>query len=199
MIEKCEKILNGLIKGNYKPDKIFEFDNVDPYDESQGSSQEVLFNINGTDNWILSNINWSCHINKGMKGDYLTPDDPDNFMLDNIEIENFSFGEGEDEHKINVKHFPNIEKLFIKYLKSLWNEQMNESNDYNGIKNYKDFLLEWGYGGEGGVPSKDPVKVKSSMITEIDLGEEEEQEDKDIPVLKDIDESIEYEDEIDED
>jgi hypothetical protein len=61
------------------------------------------------------------------------------------------------------------------------------------INNYKQFLLEWGYGGEGGVPSKDPIKVKSSMFTTIDLSDDEDDEDdddnddknKDIPILQD--------------
>lgn len=62
------------------------------------------------------------------------------------------------------------------------------------ISNYKTFLLEWGYGGEGGVASKDPIKVKSSMITDIDLEDDEDDEkEKDIPILKDnmIKESLE--------
>lgn len=54
------------------------------------------------------------------------------------------------------------------------------------ISNYNQFLLEWGYGGEGGVASKDPIKVKSSMITNIDLEDEEDKDDdKDIPILQD--------------
>jgi hypothetical protein len=54
------------------------------------------------------------------------------------------------------------------------------------IKKYKDFLLreEWGYGGEGGVPSKDPIKIKDRMFTEIDLEDEEEDDNIDyIPIL----------------
>lgn len=55
------------------------------------------------------------------------------------------------------------------------------------IYNYKKFLLEWGYGGEGGVASKDPIKVKSSMITDINFEDDEDDEDeKDIPILQDI-------------
>ncbi len=56
------------------------------------------------------------------------------------------------------------------------------------INNYKQFLLEWGYGGEGGGPSKDPIKVKSSMFTTIDLDDDDDDdddEDKDIPILQD--------------
>lgn len=62
------------------------------------------------------------------------------------------------------------------------------------IKNYNNFILEWGYGGEGGVASKDPIKVKDSMIDEIEIDEGETDEDKrkkvkkDIPILKDLSE-----------
>lgn len=57
------------------------------------------------------------------------------------------------------------------------------------IKNYKNFLLEWGYGGEGGSASKDPIKVKTTMFTEIELDDDEEdEEDIDIPILSDINE-----------
>jgi len=54
------------------------------------------------------------------------------------------------------------------------------------ICNYNQFILEWGYGGEGGVASKDPIKVKSSMITSIILDEEDEEDEEDIPILQDI-------------
>lgn len=58
------------------------------------------------------------------------------------------------------------------------------------VKDFKGFLLEWGYGGEGGVASKDPIKMKSRMFTEIDMeDQEEEEEDKDIPILSDTNES----------
>jgi len=182
MIREIEKILIGLNNGSYVPDNIFEFENIDPFDQEQSSSQEVLFNIVGTNYWISSNINWCCVIKKGMKGDYLTPNDPDDIILSDIEIENFIFGNGEEENKINIRKYPKIEKLFISYLKSLWNEQINENNNHEGIKKYRDFLFEY----EGGPPTKDSIKVKSSMITELDLGEEEEEEDKDIPILKDL-------------
>jgi len=63
------------------------------------------------------------------------------------------------------------------------------------VKKYKEFLLEWGFGGsEGGVNQKDPVIVSDRMITDIQVGEyEEDEEDRDIAVLKDledIDESV---------
>lgn len=54
------------------------------------------------------------------------------------------------------------------------------------LYNYDTFLFEWGYGAEGGIASKDPIKVKSSMITNIDLDEDEDEKDEvDIPILQD--------------
>lgn len=56
------------------------------------------------------------------------------------------------------------------------------------IKKYKDFLLEY----EGGPPAKDPIKVSSNMITNIEL-EEEEDKDGELDILQDfknIEESI---------
>lgn len=62
------------------------------------------------------------------------------------------------------------------------------------MKKYKQFLFEWGYGGEGGVASKDPIKVRSAMLTEIDpleaREEEEEEDNTDIPILSDANESV---------
>ncbi len=62
------------------------------------------------------------------------------------------------------------------------------------VKKYKQFLFEWGYGGEGGVASKDPIKVRSAMLTEIDpieaREEEEEEDNTDIPILSDANESV---------
>lgn len=53
------------------------------------------------------------------------------------------------------------------------------------IKKYKDFLLEY----EGGPPAKDPIKVSSGMITNVELEEEEELDQKEIDILKDFNES----------
>ena len=69
------------------------------------------------------------------------------------------------------------------------------------VKKYKQFLFEWGYGGEGGVASKDPIKIRSAMFTEIDPleakeeeeEEEEEEDNTDIPILKDTNESVDNE------
>ena len=58
------------------------------------------------------------------------------------------------------------------------------------IKDFNEFLFEWGYGGEGGVASRDPIKMKDRMFAEIDMEDiEEEEEDVDIPILSDINES----------
>jgi len=66
------------------------------------------------------------------------------------------------------------------------------------VKKYKQFLFEWGYGGEGGAASKDPIKVRSAMLTEIDPleakeEEEEEEDNSDIPILSDTNESVDNE------
>jgi hypothetical protein len=56
------------------------------------------------------------------------------------------------------------------------------------IKKFNTFILEFGTGYEGGPPGRDHVKIGDRMFTEIDLedGEEDEEEDKDIPVLQDL-------------
>jgi len=49
------------------------------------------------------------------------------------------------------------------------------------ILKYEDFLFEY----EGGPPTKDHIKIKSSMITDIDLElEEEDDDDSEINILK---------------
>lgn len=60
------------------------------------------------------------------------------------------------------------------------------------IIKYKDFLFEWGYGGEGGIPSKDPIKLKDRMFVDIEINDEnqddddDDDDDKDISILKNI-------------
>ena len=55
------------------------------------------------------------------------------------------------------------------------------------LKKYKEFLLEWGYGGEGGHTSKDPIKIKDEMIDEIiiDDDDDDNENNQDLPILKD--------------
>lgn len=45
--------------------------------------------------------------------------------------------------------------------------------------------MEWGYGGEGGVPSKDPIKIKDRMFDIIDLKDDDDEIDEIdyIPIL----------------
>jgi hypothetical protein len=172
-----EEILNGLIVRRYRPDQPFEFDDV----EKEWSTQEVLFNVLNTDNWFLGKIEWSCKMKKGMKGDYLTPDDRDEYVLDYIYVNELFFGEGENETEIKDKKTKN---LFARYLSTLWDSEYYEVSvdpkilKENNIKNYKNFLLEWGYGGEGGNPSKDPVRVSTKMIDSIKIEDDTEDEDK---------------------
>jgi hypothetical protein len=171
-----EEILKGLIDGKYKPDQPFEFDDM----EKNGSRQEVQFSVLNTDNWFNANIDWSCSSSRGMKGDYLTPDDRDEYVLDDIDIIDLKFGDGEDEIEIDN---PKIKKLFAKYLSTLWDSEHydvrvdNKFLKETNIKNYKNFLLEWGYGGEGGVASKDPVRVSLKMIDDIKIEDDTDNED----------------------
>lgn len=51
------------------------------------------------------------------------------------------------------------------------------------IINFKSFLNEY-Y--EGGPPSKDAIKIKDRMLTDIILWEDEEEDDEVIPILKDV-------------
>jgi len=215
MIEIIKDILQGLIIGRYKPDVKFEFEEVDTWsdDRNYGATQDVNFNIQDTDHWIMADINWSCRVLKGMKGNYLTPDDPDEYTLDYIEIENFIFGDGESENKIDLYKYPDIKKLFIKYLTSLWNGEVDRKllREKSIIRNFDSFMLEWGgFGGsEGDVNQKDPVLVSDRMIDEIPIEYEEGEDDgfdqfeyDSISILKDISENLDeldYEEEEDED
>ena len=190
MVEDIEKILKKLISGVLKPDKEFQFE------PGEGSgSDEVHFDIRGTDYWISSNINWSCSEKTGLRGDWTRPDDPIEYVMDHLEIDNFSFGDGEDVNFINLKEYPSVRKLFAEYITEIWYRNIGSvakqplKLTMESIKKYDQFILEWGYGGEGGVASKDPIKVSSRMITEIDLEEDEEEFDTYVPILKDMSEN----------
>jgi hypothetical protein len=197
MVEEIEKILNKLLTGELKPEQKFSFDEPDEFEES-GSSQEVHLDIKGTNYWINSDINWSCYVKEGEPEVGLREE----YVLDYLWIDNFTFGDGEEEYNIKLNENPQIKRLFAQYITGLWSEQFGSSIGKQprkltneSVKKYDDFLLEWGYGGEGGVASKDPVKVSSRMITDINLEDDADDEEFDtyVPILKDMSENVEEE------
>lgn len=60
------------------------------------------------------------------------------------------------------------------------------------IKNFNEFILEFGTGYEGGPASRDNIKISDKILDEIDLEiEEDEKDEKNIPILSDIKEQHE--------
>lgn len=59
---------------------------------------------------------------------------------------------------------------------------MSGITDTSGIKKYKDFIIER----EGWETLRDPIKIKSSMITNINIDDEDPSDDDNIiPILDD--------------
>jgi len=203
MVEEIEKVLNKLLSGELRPEREFRYDDPDEFEDS-GSSQEVHFDIAHTNYWIHSDINWSCYVKPGEREVGLREE----YIMDYLWIDNFSFGDGEEEYNIKLSENPQIKRLFAEYLTNLWSKQFGsgvgkqpKKLTNESVKKYDQFILEWGYGGEGGVPSKDPVKVSSRMITDINLDDEADDEEFDtyVPILKDMSEKktnewVEFED-----
>ena len=88
-----------------------------------------------------------------MKGDYLTPDDPDSLTLDYLDVEELTFFDGEDETDYDLMGYPKIKSMFMKFVigelseytddvsKSVWKDMKGVGE--NRLYKFDEFVNEF--------------------------------------------------------
>lgn len=111
--ETVEKYLHDLSIGQIKADlKLHE---PDSFEDSESFTEENFIELSNDCN-IGYKFTWSYSRTKGMKGDYLTPDDPDSLTLDYLDVEELTFFDGEDETDYDLMGYPKIKSMFMKFV-----------------------------------------------------------------------------------
>ena len=134
MVNKIEELLTGLVSGQHEVEKDFEFHTPDSTEDSESFKDDILIIF---DEYSIScNVEWSYTRVKGLKGDRLTPNDPDDVILDYIDIDDFEFFVGEDEQDINLNEHPKLRKIFLTYIIELLKDGYVDNVSPNVYKHY---------------------------------------------------------------
>jgi hypothetical protein len=133
----AEKVIEDIVTGKLKPIEVSPKDSKDktifsfsePEDKEGGDFNEEAEFYLPNDESLFVKFSWGYSVTPGMRGDgYLTPDDPDEYELESLEITeaNYYYNEGNDEMKIALT--PKIEDMLKDYFEKFL--QVDQSNSY---------------------------------------------------------------------
>jgi hypothetical protein len=133
----AEKVIEDIVTGKLKPIEVSPKDSKDktifsfsePEDKEGGDFNEEAEFYLPNDESLFVKFSWGYSVTPGMRGDgYLTPDDPDEYELESLEITeaNYYYNEGNDEMKIALT--PKIEDMLKDYFEKFL--QVDQSKSY---------------------------------------------------------------------
>ena len=121
----AELDIEQIVSGKLKPIEVSPCSSKDkttllfpePTEKEGGDRHEEAILYLPNDVSFFINFTWSYDFKKGMKGDRLTPDDSDEYILTDLDIESVTYYHGKDgEIEMKIEVTPKIQSELKKYL-----------------------------------------------------------------------------------